>query len=69
MADAEKSEINRDSDSLAHGIEEAIYCRGDGEPYYQPVMRCVCGFSTGRCASWEAAGRELDLHLLAVGAA
>jgi hypothetical protein len=50
-------------ENLTHGIEEACYRGGPEEPYYQPAMDCMCGFSTGRCASWEDAGRELDIHL------
>ncbi len=46
-----------------HGISAACYAGGPGEPYYQPVMECLCGFSTGRCDSWEDAGREFDDHL------
>jgi len=69
MAQHEKLPVKIDSDARAHGIEQAFYCGGPGEPYYQPVMECMCGFSTGRCASWQMAGRVFDLHLVLVGAA
>ena len=46
-----------------HGVESACYSGGPGEPYYQPVMYCLCGFSTERQPSWEDAGREFDEHL------
>lgn len=49
-----------------HG-PEACYAGGSGEPYYQPVLICLCGFSTGRCDSWEDAGREYDKHRKEIG--
>jgi hypothetical protein len=48
-----------------HGIDEAIYAGGPGEPYYQPFISCLCGWSSGRCIDWESAGHELDNHLAA----
>lgn len=63
MSDAEKMSA---SENLAHGIEDAVYSGGPGEPYYRPVMDCMCGFSTGRCASWADAGMAFDLHLASV---
>lgn len=48
---------------VLHGISEAWYAGGPGHPYYQPVMDCLCGWSTGRQPSWETAGEYLDSHL------
>ena len=45
-----------------HGIS-ACYSGGPGEPYYQPCLDCDCGFSTGRCETWEDAGRAFDEHV------
>ncbi len=45
-----------------HGIT-AFYAGGPGEPYYQPVLECSCGFSSYRCDSWEDAGSAIDAHL------
>lgn len=45
-----------------HGVE-AYYAGGPGVPYYQPVLSCTCGWSSGRCDDWEEAGQLLDLHL------
>lgn len=50
-------------DEVEHSVE-ACYAGGPGEPYYQPVLSCTCGFSTGRCDDWETAGREMDYHLI-----
>ena len=49
-----------------HGIDHAAYYGGPGEPYYRPVLECLCGWSTSRADSWEDAGRELDEHLKGV---
>jgi hypothetical protein len=48
-------------DEVECGVE-AFYAGGPGEPYYQPVMRCLCGFTTGRCDSWSEAGESYDEH-------
>lgn len=48
--------------SLEHNIE-AYYSAGPGEPYYQPVIGCSCGFSSGRCKNWEEAGEAMDRHI------
>jgi hypothetical protein len=47
-----------------HGIQAATYSGGPGEPYFQPIMECCCGFTTERCENWEEAGRQLDRHLV-----
>lgn len=39
------------------------YSGGPGEPYYQPVMVCSCGFCTARSANWADAGSEMDNHI------
>jgi hypothetical protein len=54
------------SETIPHGIENACYSGGPGEPYYQPSMECMCGWTTGRCASWEDAGRIFDVHMASV---
>ena len=46
-----------------HGVELACYSGGPGEPYYQPEMICLCGYSTRRQESWEYCGRLFDMHL------
>ena len=46
-----------------HGVDRAVYAGGPGEPYYQPLIVCLCGWSSGRCASWKEAGDNLDWHL------
>ena len=46
-----------------HGLKEALYYGGPGEPYFQPVMECTCGWSTERSMNWEEAGRSFDEHL------
>jgi hypothetical protein len=50
---------------IQHGIQAATYYGGPGEPYYQPVMECCCGWMTERSENWEEAGREFDEHLAA----
>lgn len=45
-----------------HSID-AYYAGGPGEPYFQPVLSCSCGFETDRSGSWEDAGYEMDIHL------
>jgi hypothetical protein len=50
-----------------HGFE-SYYAGGPGEPYYQPVLACLCGESSGRCESWEDAGRWADEHMKETGA-
>ena len=47
---------------VEHGVQ-AFYSGGPGEPYYQPVMACECGWSSGRCDSWREAGELFDEHL------
>jgi hypothetical protein len=47
---------------IEHGIEAACFSGGPGEPYYQPEMTCLCGFTTGRVESFEEAGRLIDEH-------
>ncbi len=51
-----------DEDLQEHGIT-AFYAGGPGYPYYQPVLECTCGFSSGRCDNWEEAGECMDSHL------
>ena len=51
--------------SEEHSVE-AYYSGGHGDPYYQPVLSCSCGFSSGRQFNWQDAGAELDKHLMAV---
>jgi hypothetical protein len=46
-----------------HGMDHAAYYGGPGEPYFQPVMECLCGWSTTRSENWETAGRAFDQHL------
>jgi hypothetical protein len=64
-----ESIVKRDADFLAHGLENAFYMGAPGDMSLHPVMECMCGFSTGRCLSWCAAGRALDVHLASVGVA
>lgn len=45
----------------------ALYAGGFGEPYFQPVLECSCGFSSGRSESWEEAGRAYDEHRQKIG--
>ncbi len=47
---------------VEHGVT-AYYAGGPGEPYYQPVLDCLCGYSTGRSDGWSEAGAIMDLHL------
>ena len=55
-----------EEDALSeHGVE-AYYAGGPGEPYYQPVLACLCKWTTGRCDSWEEAGRAMDEHIKSV---
>jgi hypothetical protein len=49
------------SDEL-HEIS-CCYSGGPGEPYYQAVMSCSCGFRTERCLTWQEAGEEMDAHI------
>ena len=51
-----------------HGISEALYVGGPGEPYYKPFIACLCGWHTenGSPRTWEEAGAELDEHLASV---
>lgn len=49
-------------DEVEHG-PTAFYAGGGGEPYYQPVIECLCGYSTGRCDDWALAGTLYDVHL------
>lgn len=51
---------------IEHSIE-AFYAGGPGDPYYQSVMTCSCGYSTGRKECWEYAGVYMDDHLTKVG--
>ena len=55
-----------ESEEQEHGCEAACYSGGPGEPYYQPVMICLCGFHTERSACWEDAGAQFDEHLAEV---
>jgi hypothetical protein len=55
-----------DEEEQEHGVETACYSGGPGEPYYQPTMTCLCGYQTGRCPSWQAAGQKMDKHLASV---
>lgn len=55
--------IDEDESETGHGVEGAYYAGGPGEPYYQPVILCTCGWSTGRCENWEEAGALFDAHL------
>jgi hypothetical protein len=47
----------------------AFYAGRPGEPDYQPVLKCECGFSSGRCLSWEEAGQLFDMHRRLIGEA
>jgi len=71
MSDESKTvpETTHRTENAAHGIENAFYAGGPGKPYFQPVMECCCGFSTGRCFHWEDAGHRMDVHLREVSAA
>jgi hypothetical protein len=72
MANEEETvpETTHRTDNAAHGIENAFYSGGPGQPYFRPRMECMCGFVTERsCLSWEEAGQQLDAHLGSVGAA
>ena len=53
----------REQEQVSHEITCCYEGGGPGEPYYQAVMQCGCGFSTDRCANWEDAGRLMDHHL------
>jgi hypothetical protein len=55
--------MNPEIQPVEHGVETACYAGGPGEPYYQPAMECMCGWGTGRCKSWQTAGRKFDEHL------
>ena len=46
-----------------HGVGLALSSGGPGEPYLQPSITCLCGWSSGRAKSWEEVGRLLDEHL------
>ena len=65
MSDAPTSPVSNPL-TYAHGIEEACFRGGPGEPYFRPSIDCMCGWTTGRCTSWEDAGRALDAHFAAV---
>lgn len=49
-----------------HGIAAAYYSGGPGEPYFQAVMECCCGWTSARRQSWAEAGEELDQHLASI---
>ena len=53
------------SDEKQRGIAIACYVGGPSTNYYLPYMECLCGFSTGRCNTWQGAGELLDEHLKA----
>ena len=48
---------------VEHGPASIYYAGGPGTVYYQPVIECLCGWSTGRCDNWTEAGQYLDSHL------
>lgn len=52
-----------DDTPSGHGVEGACYSGGPGVPYYQPVLMCTCGWTSGRCDNWEEAGGLFDEHL------
>jgi hypothetical protein len=45
-----------------HGVQ-AYYAGGPGEPYYQPIIDCECGWSSRRCVSFAEAGAAFDEHM------
>ncbi len=51
---------------VEHGVQGAYYSGGPGEPYYQCVMKCCCGWISERHSSWQNAGEEFDEHLESV---
>lgn len=50
------------AEQVQHGLDGACYSGGPGEPYYQPCICCMCGWSC-REATWEDAGVAFDEHL------
>lgn len=49
--------------SNEHGIKHAFYSNLPG-PGQTAWIECLCGEEiSGQTASWEDAGREMDLHL------
>ena len=46
-----------------HGPETVCYAGGPGEPYYQPQIICMCGWSSERQPNWQTAGEAFDEHL------
>lgn len=51
-----------DEPEVEHSVT-ALYSGGPGEPYFQPVIECSCGWGSGRCESWAEAGGLYDDHL------
>lgn len=49
--------------AVEHGPEVAMYSGGPGEPYYQPIIICLCGWSSERQSSWQFVGELFDEHL------
>ncbi len=50
------------AETVEHGVT-AFYAGGPGEPYYQPVLECLCGWSSSRSDSWQDAGEAMDRHI------
>ena len=61
--DLQNDGFGRDEDYEQEHAIEAYYSGGPGEPYYQPVMSCSCGWSSRRQESWEETGRLMDEHI------
>ncbi len=51
-----------DEPEIQHG-PQAGYSGGPGEPYFQPFIDCLCGWSSGRVDSFEMAGELFDAHI------
>jgi len=49
--------------TIEHGVKDAFYVGSPGEPYYRPVIFCLCGWSTERSDSWQHAGEQMDFHI------
>lgn len=49
-----------------HGVQAAYYSGGPTEPYFQPCIHCICGWSSGRGYSWAFVGEAFDEHLAEV---
>jgi hypothetical protein len=56
------SETTPPDEPQEHAVE-ACYSGGPGVRYYMPCMLCSCGWTSGRCDTFEEAGALLDEHL------